>query len=125
MNIATLWKDEQYTIVPDALYQRCDQLNEAVALFYCRLMDDYLYHTKTLGKLYYPRIKELAIKFRVDEKTIKSRLRLLQSLGLVIITPNSGYANFIEVIDFRDLDILNDTDVKQEIAEHRGERPIR
>ncbi len=123
-NIATLWKNEEYTIVPSALYQRCKRLNEATALFYCRLMDDYLNETKNYGKEYYPRLKELAIKFRVDEKTIKSRLKILAELGLVIQTPNKGYANFMEVINFQELDILDDTDVKEEIAIHRGQRRV-
>ncbi|MCE0178239.1 helix-turn-helix domain-containing protein [Klebsiella pneumoniae] len=121
-NIATLWKDEEYTIVPSALYQRCKRLNEATALFYCRLMDDYLNETKNYGKEYFPRIKELAIKFRVDEKTIKSRLKLLVELGLVIQTPNKGYANFLEVVNFQELNILDGTDVKEDIAIHRGQR---
>lgn len=123
-NIATLWKDEEYTIVPNALYQRCKQLNEATAMFYCRLMDDFLNETLNYGKAYFPRTKELAIRFRVDEKTIKSRMKTLVGLGLVIQTPNPGYANFLEVVDFRSLDILDDTDVKAEIAEHRGQRKV-
>ncbi|ELP3919272.1 hypothetical protein QUQ16_000172 [Escherichia coli] len=123
-NIATLWKEERYTIVPDALYQRCSKLNEASALFYCRLMDDYLNETLNYGKEYFPRHKELAIKFRIDEKTVKSRMKLLISLGLVIQTSNPGYANFLKVVDFRTLDILDNTDVAQEIAVHRNIRKL-
>lgn len=119
---AELWKDEEYTIVPSALYQRCEAIDCNLAVFYCRLMDDFLNETVNYGKQYFPRQKELAIKFRVDLKTVKNYLKKLEALGLVQSEENPGYANFLTVINFQELEILNDTNVKELIKEHRGQR---
>ncbi|EPR3244211.1 hypothetical protein ACU41F_004810 [Klebsiella aerogenes] len=118
-----LWKTTTYTVVPEEIYQRIPGMTEALALFYCRLMDNFLYHTVELEHAtYHPTHKELSLRFNIDESTVKSRLTKLKKIGLVVSEKNEGYANNLTIHNYQNLDLMTGQTVKEKIQAHRAER---
>lgn len=123
MRAIELWAKDVYTVVPEALYQQVEGMTEALAVFYSRLMDNYLYFTTELKhKNYHPTATELSFRFNIDVKTVRNRLKALETFGLIIREKNSGYADNITVVNFKELDLITLPSAKELITEHREER---